>query len=93
MTPLPSSDHDARPLSFGHEIRIRSIYFGVVSTMILETAAITPPVALIFSCERIGQIITMSEIIIGSAPFVLLYILAIGSLFWFRILSCSCRNP
>ena len=56
------------------------IYFGVVSTMILETAAITPPVGFnLFVMKGIGQdYITMSEIIIGSAPFVLLYILAIG---------------
>jgi C4-dicarboxylate transporter DctM subunit len=56
------------------------IYFGVVCTMILETAAITPPVGFnLFVMKGIGQgYVTLTEIIIGAAPFVLLYILAIG---------------
>ncbi|MGB9700783.1 MAG: TRAP transporter large permease subunit, partial [Thermodesulfobacteriota bacterium] len=55
------------------------IYFGVVSVMILETAAITPPVGFnLFVMKGIGQgYITLTEIIIGAAPFVALYILAI----------------
>lgn len=55
------------------------IYFGVISVMILETAAITPPVGFnLFVMKGIGHgYITLTEIIIGAAPFVILYILAI----------------
>lgn len=55
------------------------IYFGVISVMILETAAITPPVGFnLFVMKGIGEgYITLTEIIIGAAPFVVLYIVAI----------------
>jgi C4-dicarboxylate transporter DctM subunit len=55
------------------------IYFGVISVMILETAAITPPVGFnLFILRGIGGgFVSMGDIIAGAAPFVLLYILMI----------------
>jgi tripartite ATP-independent transporter DctM subunit len=55
------------------------IYFGVICTMALETAAITPPVGInLFVLSGIGkEYVTMADIVKGSAPFVLLYFMAI----------------
>ena len=55
------------------------IFFGVICVMILETAALTPPVGFnLFVLRGIGRkYVTMAEIVRGAAPFVLLYLLAI----------------
>ena len=55
------------------------VYFGVLCVMTLETAAITPPVGFnLFILRGIGQgYVSMGQIIKGSFPFVLLYILCI----------------
>lgn len=55
------------------------IFFGVISVMTLETAALTPPVGFnLFVLRGIGrEYVTMNEIIRGAAPFVLLYLVAI----------------
>lgn len=56
------------------------IFFGVVSVMTLETAAITPPVGInLFVLSGIGKdYVKMGHIIRGAAPFVLLYFMAIA---------------
>lgn len=55
------------------------IFFGVICVMVLETAALTPPVGFnLFVLRGIGrQYVTMAEIVRGAVPFVLLYLLAI----------------
>ncbi|MDD1777428.1 MAG: TRAP transporter large permease subunit [Candidatus Helarchaeota archaeon] len=59
--------------------KIDPIFFGVICVMMLETAALTPPVGFnLFVLRGIGrEYVTMNEIIRGAFPFVLLYILAI----------------
>jgi len=58
---------------------IDPIFFGVICVMMLETAALTPPVGFnLFVLRGIGhEYVTMNEIIRGATPFVLLYIFAI----------------
>jgi TRAP-type C4-dicarboxylate transport system permease large subunit len=55
------------------------VYFGIVCTMMLETAAITPPVGInLFILNGIGKgHVTMTDIIKGAAPYNLLYFAAI----------------
>jgi len=55
------------------------IYFGVICVMTLETAAITPPVGInLFVLKGVGaEYVSMTDIIRGSGPFVLIYFLAI----------------
>ncbi|MEE9911577.1 MAG: TRAP transporter large permease subunit [Deltaproteobacteria bacterium] len=55
------------------------VYFGVVCTMMLETAAITPPVGInLFILNGIGKgHVSMTEIIRGALPYNLLYFAAI----------------
>lgn len=61
------------------EVGFDPIYFGIVVVMILETSAITPPVGInLFVLRGIGsEYVSMGDIIRGSGPFVLLYLLAI----------------
>lgn len=55
------------------------VYFGVVCTMLLETAAITPPVGInLFILLGISKgNVTMAEVIKGAFPYNILYFLAI----------------
>jgi TRAP-type C4-dicarboxylate transport system permease large subunit len=55
------------------------VYFGVVCTMLLETAAITPPVGInLFILNGISKgNISMNDVIIGALPYNLLYFAAI----------------
>jgi len=61
------------------------IYFGVICVMVLETAAITPPVGFnLFVLRGIGKdFVSMTDIIVGAAPFILLYLLAIITVIFF----------
>jgi C4-dicarboxylate transporter DctM subunit len=65
------------PLAMQYDID--PIFFGVICVMMLETAALTPPVGFnLFVLRGIGrEYVTMSEIIIGATPFVLLYLASI----------------
>ncbi len=55
------------------------IYFGVICVMMLETATITPPVGFnLFVLKGIAsEHASMGDIVTGSFPFVILYLLAI----------------
>lgn len=55
------------------------VYFGVVCTMLLETAAITPPVGInLFILNGIGKgTVSMTDVITGALPYNLLYFTAI----------------
>lgn len=61
------------------------IFFGVISVMTLETAAITPPVGInLFVLSGIAKdYVKMGDIIRGAFPFVLLYFLAIAIVIMF----------
>ena len=72
-----------------HSLGFDPIWFGIVAIMNLELAAITPPVGFnLFIIKEIsGDFASMGDIILGSMPFVAMYLVALVAVIIFPALA------
>ena len=65
------------------------IWFGILATMSIETGLVTPPFGMsVFVVKgSLGDLVTIEDIYIGSAPFVFVLLVAIAIVLFFPVLA------